>query len=427
MKSLRTYTFFFFLTLPLFAQQQHQFPILIERVELAGNRTTKAEVILREIPFTFPDSLSLEDLQLIQNRVTNLLLFNLVELAILPEGRKNVLLIHVTESWYIYPVPIFFINDREWDRISVGFQVSHLNFRGMHELLSVGGWLGYNPTFFINYDNPWVGKKTRFIFGFSLFGKWVSNRFFDVREQHLGGRISIGKRFSLTQSMQLTFSLRRIAFPDNYRDLSVSGDGSDIVPKLTVNYRLDHRDLVEYPRSGYLVKYQLTRAGFTSSQPRFWRFVLDHRAYLKLSKRVSVGGRNLLRLNAGKLPIYDRIFLGYFHRVRGYFTRRFTAQNYMLQNYEMRISLLPLKYLSWKSAPMMPAFFQQLKYGVSLALFMDSAVLWDRREQLSLRNHFTGFGAGLHFHLPYIYLLRLEHAWNDVGDREWIIDAQVSF
>ena len=99
----------------LFAQEEDLFPIRIDGVIVAGNEKTREEVILREIPFQFPDSLEMADLELIQNRITNLFLFHRVELAILPDGARNFLLIQVTEMLYIYPVPLLFINERDWD------------------------------------------------------------------------------------------------------------------------------------------------------------------------------------------------------------------------------------------------------------------------------------------------------------------------
>nr|NIW78704.1 hypothetical protein [Calditrichia bacterium] len=174
--------FLVIVTAQVFPQRQANSPIKVDSVLIYGNEKTEDRVILREIPFQFPAHLEMADFQLIKNRLTNLFLFNRVALGITRQGQKKLLLIQVTESWYIYPVPIFFVNERDWDKLSYGFQVSHFNFRGMNEKLSIGGWLGYNPSFFIHYNNPWVGKKLKLILGFNLFGKKVSNRFFDFDE-----------------------------------------------------------------------------------------------------------------------------------------------------------------------------------------------------------------------------------------------------
>lgn len=429
---MRRFCFLFSLFLsglaaPLYSQEPAGFPIRIERVMVVGNEKTREEVILREIPFRFPDTLSMEDLNSIQNRITNLFLFNRVELAIIGEPEHAILLIQVTEFWYIYPLPLLFINERDWDKISYGFQLSHRNFRGMNEQLTVGGWFGYNPAFFLRYYNPWVGRQSRFMVGLNFFGRKVGNKFYDFDERHLGGTISFGKRLSLHRYLQASVEVKRIQLPEEFKEYSFSGSGTDLVPKIILEYRHDRRDLFEYPRKGFLVSWNVARAGFNQHQPSFWRFSFDHRAYIKPFQRVSLGARNFLMLNYGELPIYDRVFIGYGERIRGYFDRVFTAQNLMTYNFETRISILPVRYLSWNEAPLFGMFFQQLKYGLSMGIFMDSGVVWDRREELALNNHFTGYGVGLHFHLPYIHVLRLDHAWNDRGQGEWIIEVGVVF
>lgn len=419
--------FLYLLSSHLPAQTPVQFPVRIEAAIVVGNEKTKEEVILREIPFHFPDTLDLEDLQYIQNRITNLMLFNQVELGLLGEPGHTILVIQVTESWYIYPVPLLFINERSWSKISYGFQLTHQNFRGMNERLSAGGWLGYNPSFFLHYFNPWLGRNAKMILGFNFFGRKVGNKFFDFNEGHLGGSITLGKRLSLNDLVQATFELQRITIPEEYREYSVSGNGTDIVPKFSLQYVNDHRDLVEYPKSGYYIIWQGARAGLTDKQPEFWRFSFDHRLYFKLNERMSIGGRNFLVLNRGELPIYDRVFIGYSERIRGYFNTVLTAQNLMVQNYEMRINILPIRYLSWKEAPYMSVFFQGLKYGLSMGIFMDSGVVWDHPEQFALKNYYTGYGLGLHIHLPYINVFRIDHAWNDKGRGEWIFEVGVVF
>ena len=60
-------------------------------------------------------------------------------------------------------------------------------------------------------------------------------------------------------------------------------------------------------------------------------------------------------------------------------------------------------------------------------IFIDSGIVWQDKSEFILRNFFTGFGGGLHLHLPYINILRLEYAVNDKGENQFIIDAGVAF
>lgn len=444
--------------LPMRAEDRDSMVIHIDSVRITGNDRTRDEVILREIPFAFPADLTMADFEYIRNRLTNLFLFNRARLVVEESDDGNVLHIELTETLHIYPVPILFLNDRSWDKVSAGFQVTHINFRGMNERLGVGGWLGHNPSFFVNYSNPWIGRQ-RLLLGFDTFGKRVSNKFveslesaresgdtlrtftgYGLEERHLGVGMTIGRRLNLHSSIQAFIGVRRIVIPERLPESLARFEGRHVVPKFELAFRSDYRDLYEYPRSGFLIQWKGTRSGLGGTAFPFWRLNLDHRVYLPLGSRVSLGMRNGTTLNSTNPPIYDRTFIGFGERVRGHFyDDEVAGQHRMMHSAEMRISLLPIRYFSVDDAPVMPNLFQQLKYGLSMGLFVDSGIVWgesdrlmdgDLRETdrpLSLRNHITGYGVGLHIHLPYVYLLRLDHAWDEDGRGEWILEAGVTF
>ncbi len=418
------------------AQQKVSFPVKVDTVMVVGNEQTKNYIILREIPYNFPAELGQEEFVRIQNRLQNLYLFNRVQLQLAKQGDKTALFIVVTESWYFFPVPIFFINEHDWDKLSYGLQVSHFNFRGRNEKLNVGGWLGYNPSFYIRYFNPWIGKKTRFIVGFSLFHNRVNNKIFDFDEKRSGFSFRFGRRFNLKFSTQIKFSLQRLSLPQVFNVYSLSQNGTDWIPKLSYEIKWDSRDLYEYPRNGIYAKYKVTRTGFKNSQPQFWRFSFDNRFYHPIYKKISFAVRNKLVLNQGELPIYDRVYLGYSERIRGYFNRvlpalnkyrSYNSANISLSSLEVRFPILPIHYFSWEEAPLLVAFYKDLKFGISGGIFVDTGLAWQKSSEISLPNLYTGYGVGLHFHLPYIYVLRLDYAWNDQGEGEFIFDMGISF
>ncbi len=425
----RLQTTLLFLLLPvvfLFAQRQ-TFTVKIDTVVVRGNKKTRPEVILREIPFTFPATLTRDDLQLIQQRIRNLFLFNRVELQVDSLDHRQALVIQVTEIWYFYPVPILFLNERSWSKISYGLSLLHFNFRGRNEKIMLGGWLGYNPSLFIDYQNPWFGGNKKLILGFSLFKKRTRNKLYSFDEQRRGIELTLGKRFNLYLSNQVLFSLQRVELPAEYRAYSASESGRDWVPKIEYQLFWDRRDLYEYPKKGFYLQYNLSRTGFSSHQPQFWRFKFDHRLYLPLYRGLSVGVRNLLITNQGNPPIYDLTYFGFEERIRGYFNRIFTANNLMLQSVEFRFPLIPIHYFTWNAPSILSAFTANMKYGLSAGIFADTGIVWNRPEQFSLRRFFSGVGAGLHFHVPFINLLRLEYVLNDAGNTQLIFDFSTSF
>jgi len=419
-----------------YGQEPVHFPIAIDKVILVGNEKTKPNIILREIPFTFPDSLSQQDLLLIRNRIQNLYLFNRVELEIVQQQGTNILLIMVTESWYFLPLPLVFINEHDWNKISYGMQLTHYNFRGRNEKLSIGGWLGYDPSFFIRYFNPWIGYKSRLIFGLGMSKMKKANKIFDMDENRFGFDVTVGRKLSLYLQTEINFDMKRIKLPAEYKQFSVSKNGTDWVPSLSYQIRWDRRDLYEYTKKGFLISYSIRKTGFTSNQPDFWRYNFDNRLYIPIYRSLSLASRQLFNFTQGKTPIYDRLFLGFGERIRGYFDdvfpnpalyEKYTSTNISLTNLELRFPLLPIRYFSWQDGPVMSQLYRDLKFGISAAVFMDSGIAWQDRSEFTLENFYTGYGLGLHFHLPYVYVLRFDYAWNDKGRGQLIIDVNASF
>ena len=429
--NLRLYTIIILLGIlhtGLWAQAPTEQTIHVDTLMVFGNKKTQDEVILREIPFQFPDDLTSEDLQLIQNRLYNLFLFRRLQMALQPlEDGRQALLIIVDELWYIYPVPLLFTNDREWDKLSYGFVLTHYNFRGRHERLTVGGWLGYDPGFILDYRNPWLGKQARLILEMEFFLRRIANKIEPFDEHHLGARLAIGRKFTLNFSGKLAFEWRRIRLPAEAAHYSFSGTDRDLAPQVSLELRYDSRNLYEFPSKGTLLNVVLTRNGFTRRQANFWRLETDNRLYLPLNSRITLAARNFGQFNRGQLPIYDRIFIGYAERIRGYFNRVMSAENLLLHNLEIRFNLLPIHYFSVQNQKLLSSFAENLRFGIGVSLFVDSGIVWDRASQLALKRYFTGYGVGLHFFLPYVQLLRLNYARNDRGAAEWIIEGGVAF
>jgi hypothetical protein len=58
---------------------------------------------------------------------------------------------------------------------------------------------------------------------------------------------------------------------------------------------------------------------------------------------------------------------------------------------------------------------------------VDNAFVWRSAADIRLKDFYTGYGAGLHFHLPYIDVFRIEYALNKFGRGQLIFNAGISF
>jgi outer membrane protein assembly factor BamA len=420
----------------LVARASAALPVRIDRAVTAGNKITAPDVILREIPFSFPAVLSAADLDLIRNRVQNLRLFNRVELRIDERDGQNVLTILVSESWYLLPAPVFFVGEHDWNKLGYGFELTDTNFRGRNERLRVGGWFGYNSSYFLNYSVPWIGERQRVNLAVSVSQGRSVNKVFGFQETRTGFNVRVGKRLSLRLDTSLQFSVSRLKLPAEYRAFSVSGSGADIVPSLSWQTRWDNRDLTEYPRKGTYLSLNVQKTGFARDQPEFLRVTIDGRLYAPVSQSTTLPIRQLFIFNSGNTPVYDRVYLGFNERIRGYYNlvlpdparyADFGRYNISLTSVELRFPILPIRYFSIRNGPLVPRLFRNLKFGLSAGLFVDNGLVWRNAGEVRSKDFRTGYGVGLHIRLPYINVFRVEYARNRVGRAQVIFSTGVRF
>ncbi len=400
-------------------------------IVVQGNRRTKSEIILREMFTQTGDSLDPAVVEGDRKRIQNLGLFNRVEIQTLTLEKGAVLVVNVSESWYFFPFPIIFYNENDVKKLSYGLGVVHLNFRGRAEQLALSGWLGYNPGAQLSYRNPWIFgdahwfTTTRFYY-VQQRSKSLKLQNRDVDERQTGATWTIGKRYSRRTYLSATAGYRQIKLDPPVPGETLSASGNDRLPDLGVTFLYDARDLFEYPLNGAYVRLFARRVGFGDPDVHYWRYGLDLRGYRALVGRLSLCARVYTDLSGGRLPIYDRVFFGFGQRLRGYFHEEYEGENLLLGSAELRLPLLRIRYFDLKAGFLGP-YARNLKYGLSVAAFVDHGRLWFDWQDKSTRRFLSGYGAGLDAHLPYVNLLRLSYAVNDQGRSQWIASVGVSF
>lgn len=417
-------------------------PPRITAIIIEGNRRTKPYVILREMQSKVGALADAEVLARDRKRILNLGIFSRVDIQGYRVASGVEIMITVFESWFLYPYPIVFLNDREWnwDKLSYGAGLLHLNFRGRNETISASGWAGYNPSVQLDYGNPWMFGKA------NLFGRWrffssrTQNRFYqqnqqEVSENRIGGSFTLGRRFGYFNYLSVNAGYSELELDPYVPGQTLNPSGKDELPTLGVTYAYDARDFFEYPLEGTYGRLWARRVGFGQQNINYTRYGLDVRRYQKISKHLTLAAYGMADLGRGKIPIYDLVYLGYGNRVRGRFFDRVAGRHVALGSVEARLPLIPLRYLSMAKSSvlrqMVPGFMQpfvsNVKFGMNLALFYDYGVAWSKSETPDWKTGLSGFGAGLHFHLPLLGLLRVELASDDKGKLQGIFDMGVAF
>jgi len=397
----------------------------IARYEIIGNEKTKPFVLLREIKQQLGDSLDLERCEEDRKRILSLRLFNRVMMTATPVEDSVAIQIIVTEQWYIIPFPILHLVDRDWNKISYGLGLKHLNFRGRAETLSAIVKLGFNPQLSCTYVNPWLDRDKNWQFALNLAYNRVRSKHFEdldekVDENQSHARISLGRRFGFHTSLTMEMGANQVTLTPPVLGQTLSPNGKDRFFQTALYFGWDHRDFKEYPMSGWLCRLSLQQNGLFSSTIDYRRAATDLRVYLPI-KIGTLAMRSAWSVSAGKIPVYSRTYLGYSERIRGHFFDAYEGENRAVATLAFRRLIIEEQYFNMSPE----SELSDLRFGMGFGLFADTGLIWFQDAPMRAEDLISGYGGGLHFLLPYNTVLRLECAFNESGHLQWIADVDV--
>jgi outer membrane protein assembly factor BamA len=402
----------------------------IMQIIFIGNEKTKENILAREMKTKVGDIFDSRKAEEDRKRIQNLRLFTRVEMQPMQTDQGIVLLVYVAERWYIFPYPILHYNERDWKKLTYGAGISHQNFRGKNINLSGSFWLGYNPGAGFSYANPWIGGTRQLYSAFRIYAQSVRNKsseYGDFDESYQGISYALGKRWGYHTYFTLSLGYSQLTVPEEFKEATVTDTRHDRLPSAAISFRYDTRDLHEYTTRGSLLTFYASKTSYVG-QIDYLRYGLDVRRYIPIIGSLALAARTAMDFTAGDTPVYGRNYLGYQERVRGHFNTEKEGDNRALASVELRFEILPVRYLNIGS-PMLPlgGYSNDLPFGVSAGIFYDTGAIWRKKQILKTDDFLSGFGLGLHFHLPYIEVLRVEKAFDTHGNSEYIIDAGVWF
>jgi outer membrane protein assembly factor BamA len=409
--------------------QEQPDSLIVREIIVLGNEKTREYVIRRELKTKIGQPLDYSLLEQDRKRIQNLQLFNKVVIEPVATGDGVALLVVVAERWYIFPYPILFYNERDVKKLSYGGGVVHQNFRGMATIIGLSAWFGFNPGFQLYYRNPYFNRDHELYTSFGLYSRKLKSLATNVErfdETHRGGTFGLGKRWGYHTFTTLTMGYRRISFPESFKEWSHSKDGVDHLPSLSLGLKYDNRDLIEYPKSGWFAEINVNKVHFPG-EIDYTQLGFDLRVYIPLFFRSALAARVAYNRVNGDTPFYAKTYVGYSERIRGQFGLRRAGQQRALGSLELRIPIIPVTYFSLGGEGLLGDYSNNLPFGISAGIFYDGAALWTTQEMTEWNTLIEGYGLGIHFHLPYIQLLRVERAWDPLGHQQWIVDVGVWF
>jgi len=441
--SLKIFLLILIIYLPVNAQQEdtlyHEgnYSVIIDSIKITGNEITEEFIILRELTFGIGDILNPEIASFNRERIYSLDIFNEVKLKLFKDDDKNILIIEVEESWYIYPLPFVTLKDRDWEKISYGIAVSLKNFRGRNETLRGVVALGYDPSFSFSYLNPNLVYKHDLFLHTVLGFNTSTNKSTAAEELHgesfeqkiYFGRVTFGKRFGLYHRFALKSGYDYVETPFYIKGVNASDGRIDRTVMIGASYTYDTRDLSHYPSSGIYAFASYEFKGFGINNTNYRVGDLDFREYRKFFNKLTAKWRFAIRHTAGStVPFYDYSYLGFSERIRGYFhSSEREGNDRIIGSVELNYPVIEETRINLYFIPLLPRSLLSYRVAIISVLFVDTGTTRLQGEPLSIKNFDTGYGGGFSIlFLPY-FVMRLELAFNEQGKTEWIFDLGASF
>ncbi|HEX2984830.1 MAG TPA: POTRA domain-containing protein [Ignavibacteriales bacterium] len=409
---------------------------IADSIYITGNNKTDADIILREMTFAAGDSVNMEILNYNKERIYSLSLFNIVRVESDTSAGINIINVKVEESWYIYAIPFADYRENTLGKSTYGIYFTYKNFRGRNETIKTKFSFGYDPSFQLFYNNPRlipkenISSTLEFVIGSAGNKSYIAENIFGDEFSYKYGKLylSLGKRFDLFNWVFLALGYEHYESPE-YKDslITVSGGRVDRMPSVGVSYVFDSRDLAQFPENGVYFGLSVYQKGLGFNDINHTIAAFDLRQYKKLIGNLGGKWRLGSRFTFGeKIPYYDRSYLGFGDKIRGYYSKDFEGKHYTISSIEFKYPILK----EWRfslNIPPIPQSLTTLRIGLYLTAFGDAGTTYDDFESLTLSKFYSGYGGGFAIlFLPH-NSLRVEYGFNEFAKGELIIETGFSF
>jgi hypothetical protein len=449
--------------------------VIVKSVVVEGNRKTKTRIITRELTFSIGDTIPLSKFgKLLEDnrlRVMNTNLFNVVQLNVkdwksgnLPVDEVNIV-ITVIENFFVYPVPIFGLADRNFNvwwkeqkhslaRTNYGFSLMHINTTGQRDPFSLTAQFGYTPRVSLSYELPYVNKKQTV--GLFISSNYGVNRELAVRTEnnklvfYRNTEKSIFQNVGLTVGATITPGLLSrhvvaLSYSQQSIDTAVINRNQDYFLEsrsqqryLILNYSFSHdtRDMRPYPLKGHLASVTLTKSGLLKSDDvNSLTANMRWAQFGKIAPRLSYESVAKIRLGLikGAQPYTFTHGMGYgTDYLRGYEYYVVDGQDFGVLKNSLHFELFDKtfdlsKYLTWKilqgfrSLPLK----LYLSGNFDLGYARNSAAL-ALKNPLDNRTLRSG-GLGLDIVAYYSWVWQIQYSWNDLGEKGLFLHYKAGF
>ena len=446
----------FFITTFIFYQGFTQEKVLIDNIIIVGNNITKQEIILRELTFKKGEVLSQkqieEKIKQSKENLTNLSLFNFVDIKSAARNAKADIIIDVVERWYIWPYPILELSERnfnvwwnefkksnysDFSRLNYGVYLVWENFRGRNELLKIKYRKGFKEHYLFRYEIPYFNKeKTIGISAFvqqfrrkKSFYNTIDNKLlyyengdkYTTTDSEFQINILYRKNTRHKHKLRLNYLQSNIADaikslnPDYLKNKKLKGDYFQI----TYQYANEQRDYVHYPLHGHYLHFQLKKNFEGSSPVNHFELIGKVEKHMEISNRLFIGSSFKAKVSSdGYQPYFAQKGFGFNDYVRGYEYYVLDGQDFWLSKTVLKYAIIEKRNFDIPYVKMKQ--FNKSHYSLYLGVFSDMGGVRDKQTDgdNTLSNSLLwGNGISLDYVTYYDKMLRIEFGINRLGEK----------
>ena len=295
-------------------------PFTIREIVITGNKRTKEEIILREMPFKSGERFSLQGLlkqfEKARTQLMNTSLFHNV--AVNMKGMDGYYVdveVYVKERWYVFPFPVVRPVDRnlnQWlfkegaslSRVDYGLKLVSYNTTGNNDRLRL--WLinGYTSQVSFSYERPYIDKSMKWgmVTSFGM-GKNREVNYNTIDNKQVFYKDDNFVRSIVTAGAAVTYRpaiKTRHQFGINYTRENIKDTVVELNPKyfdkeksfidfaeLYYNMKYYDLDYIPYPTKGYAAEVTVGKKGFNKDIDQ-WHITAKGSGYWPTGKRTFV-------------------------------------------------------------------------------------------------------------------------------------------
>lgn len=439
----------------------------IDRVLIIGNKVTRQRIIERELSLKPGDTINARRLNFTltwdKNKLYNLRLFNTVSVRALDKTNDHIdLLVELTERWYIFPVPIFELSDRnfnEWwnnynhdlTRINYGVRIYKNNFRGRNESLRFTAQFGFHRKFDLQYKIPNLDRSQKhgltFNFDFgaprNLAYQTVDHRLEFLRKDQivretLGAGVTYTYRKTFFETHSFTYFYRTSTVLDTVLTLNpnfyVGPKPNQRFSQLSYYFVSERRDVVMYPLKGYQFTAYLAKSGiFPNEDVNQFELNLTYAYHRPVGEKYFFSNFSSVFWSSPyeqPYSVYDA--LGY----RSLIIRGF--ENFVVEGPVFALNKATFKRKifgkQWTIDRMPIEQFNYFPLAIYIKAFADFGYVenyeyyQEKNLNTRLSNRFlAGAGVGLDFVTVYDLVIRMEYTYTQDGRGGFFLNARKEF